>query len=96
MNELNLPYALELALMHADDPQQGVEIAEANGIDRATFLRAVEALTHFPEPPTEPSHWIHALYFLDGWVRGYISMGDYPSIFQCEQLAHAHYRKPAD
>ncbi|MGN0100772.1 MAG: hypothetical protein ACI39C_07515 [Dietzia sp.] len=91
-SELNLPYALELAAMSIDRGQDLSDVAEQNGLPKEVFDRAVQAVHNLPEAPRAPSHWVHALYLIDGWVRGYIDEGRVPTPWVCGQLAAEHYR----
>ncbi|MCF8570407.1 hypothetical protein L5G32_09030 [Gordonia sp. HY002] len=63
------------------------ETAVKNGIPRDQFERAVTIM----QEQRLDAEFVRQLYILDGQVRGYVDMGDSPSIWILGQAAHAHY-----
>ena len=89
MSEQNLPYILELAGMAAtsDDPAETVELAVRNGIPREQFDRAIEVMKRIEHP----AEFVHQVYLVDGWVRGYTGIDEKPTPWILGQQAHAYY-----
>lgn len=89
MSEQNLPYILELAGMAAqsDDPSSTIELAVKNGIPRDQFERAIEVMKRFEDG----AEFVHRVYLVDGWVRGYTGLDETPSPWILGQQAHGYY-----
>lgn len=89
MSEQNLPYILELAGMAAtsEDPAETVELAVRNGIPREQFDRAIEVMKRIERP----AEFVHQVYLVDGWVRGYTSLDERPTPWILGQQAHVYY-----
>ncbi|MGV9798799.1 hypothetical protein ACWDTP_12160 [Mycobacterium sp. NPDC003449] len=94
----NRPYTFELAAIVLTAQRSGEDVtdlydtAQRNGVDTGQLQRAAQILDQLDAAGEDIDEWIRREYLLDGWLRGYIPIGqaDVP-LSIATQMAEAHY-----
>jgi len=94
----NRPYTFELASIlltaqrRGEDVTDLYETAQRNSVDTGQMQRAAQILDQLDAAGEDIAEWVRREYLLDGWLRGYIPVGqaDVPTSIAA-QMAEAHY-----
>lgn len=94
----NRPYTFELAAIlltaqrGGEDGTDLCETAQRNGVDTGQLQRAAQILDQLDTAGEDINEWIRREYLVDGWLHGYIPIGqaDVP-LSIAAQMAEAHY-----